>query len=117
MKAARNIAIIAAVAALIALAPGGGAAADAVFTALSMAFLWALGVFAYRFYRENQMTIATLGDGRRALLLGSLGMLGLLIAGSPKMFATGPGTLAWFVLLGLSLFAMVRVWMDAQSYT
>ena len=65
-----------------------------------MAFLWALGFFAYRFYMENQLTISTLSEGRRALLLGSLGMLGLLIAGSPKMFVTPRGTLAWVVLLG-----------------
>jgi hypothetical protein len=117
MRTARNIAIIAVAAALVDLAPGGGDAADAALTALTMGFLWALGFFAFRMYKENQLTIATLGDGRRAILLGAIGMIALLIAGSPKMFSTGAGTLAWIVLLCASVFAIARVWLDANRYS
>jgi hypothetical protein len=117
VRTLRNIAIIAAIAAVIALAPGGGAAADTLFAVLSMVFLWTLGFFVYRFYMENQLTIATLSEARRGVLLGSLGLIALLIAGSPKMTATPRGTLAWLVLLGVSLFAIARIWVDANSYT
>ena len=44
--------------------------------------------------RQNQLTLATLSDGRRAILYGALGMIALLIAGSDELFSTGGGTLA-----------------------
>jgi peptidoglycan/LPS O-acetylase OafA/YrhL len=116
MRTARNIAIILAAAAVVDLAPGGGAAADTALTALTMGFLWGMGFLGYRLYRENQMTLATLNETRHAVLLGSLGLIVLLIAGQSKMFATGGGTLAWILLLGLAIFAIVRVWVDANRY-
>jgi len=53
---------------------------------------------------------------RSALLYAALGMIALLIAGSEKLFATGGGTLLWIVLLGASVAAIWRVWLDANSY-
>ena len=67
--------------------------------------------------RQNQLTLATLSDGRRALLYGALGMIALLIAGTDKLFASGGGTLVWIVLLGASIAAIWRVWIDANSYS
>ena len=116
MRTLRNIAIILAAAAVVDLVPGGGNAADTILTALTVGFLWALGFFVYRLFRENQMTLATLSETRRAVLFGGVGLIALLIAGSPKMFSTGTGTLLWIGLLGLAIFAIVRVWIDANKY-
>jgi len=66
--------------------------------------------------RQNQLTLATLTDARRAILYGALGMLALLVAGSDEMMATGGGTLAWIVLLAASFAAVWRIWIDAHSY-
>jgi hypothetical protein len=116
MRTLRNVAIVMALALVVAFVPGGGNAADAILTAITMAFLagiaWALFVFS----RENQLTVATLADGRRAILYGALGLIALLIAGQDEMFSSGLGTLGWIVLLGASIAAIWRIWLEANSY-
>ena len=66
--------------------------------------------------RQNQLTLATLSDGRRAILYAALGLIALLIAGSDEMFSSGGGTLAWILLLGASIAAIWRVWIEANTY-
>jgi multisubunit Na+/H+ antiporter MnhB subunit len=117
MRTLRIVLVIAVAALFVAVAPGGHNAADAALTALTVGFLSAVGFLVYRMFRENQMTLDSLDDRRRALLYGALGMIALLIAGSSKMFETGAGTLAWVLLFGLSLFAIFRVWVDATRYS
>jgi hypothetical protein len=112
----RNLLIIAAVAAVIAFAPGGGNGAQTVLTALTMAFLVAIVAFAYGIYRQNELTFTALSEGRRAILFGALGLIALLIAGTDKFFASGGGTLAWVLLLGAAAAAIWRVWLEASSY-
>ena len=53
MRNARNIAIIALVALLVAFLPGGGQAAEAAITVLMIAFLATLGFAARQIYRET----------------------------------------------------------------
>ena len=115
MRAARNVAIIMLLALVVAFLPGGGNAAEALITALTMALLAGVAWMVYTLSRENQLTLATLTDGRRALLYGAVGMIVLLIAGTDKLFSTGGGTLLWIVLLAASVAAIWRVWMDANS--
>jgi TRAP-type C4-dicarboxylate transport system permease small subunit len=117
VRTARNIAIIALLALAVAALPGGGDAADVVLTALSMAFLVAIGVFAWRLYVDNQLTISTLTDARRGVLYGALGVIALLIAGADEFFDTDGGTLAWIALLALSVVGIVWVWREATTYT
>lgn len=100
----------------VACLPGGGNVAAAVITALTMALLAGIAWMLYTLSRENQLTLATLSDGRRAILYGALGMLALLIAGSDKLLATGGGTLLWIVLLAASIAAIWKVWMEANTY-
>lgn len=100
---------------VVAFIPGGGNAADALITALTMALLAGVAWMVYTLSRENQLTLATLGDGRRAILYGAVGMILLLIAGTDKLFSTGGGTLLWIVLLAASVAAIWRVWMNANS--
>lgn len=100
----------------VAFLPGGGNLAAAVITALTMALLGGIAWMIYTLSRENQLTLSTLTDGRRAILYGAIGLLVLLIAGSDKMFATGGGTLLWIVLLGASVAAIWKVWMEANTY-
>jgi len=100
----------------VAFLPGGGNLAEAVITALTMALLAGIAWMVYSLSRENQLTLSTLTDGRRAILYGAIGMLVLLIAGSDKMFASGGGTLLWIVLLGISVAAIWKVWMEANTY-
>lgn len=100
----------------VAFLPGGGNLAAAVLTGLTMALLAGIAWMVYTLSRENQLTLATLSDGRRAILYGAIGMLALLIAGSDKLFATGGGTLLWILLLAASVAAIWKVWMEANTY-
>ena len=70
----------------------------------------------YTLIRENQLTLATLSDGRRAIFYGAFGMLALLIAGTDRLFSTGGGTLLWILLLAASVVAIWRIWVDANTY-
>jgi hypothetical protein len=100
----------------VAFLPGGGNVAEAAITALTMALLAGIAWMLYVFSRENQLTLSTLTDGRRAIFYGAFGMLALLVAGSDKMFSSGGGTLLWIVLLGISVAAIWKVWMEANTY-
>lgn len=115
MRTARNVAIVMALAAVVAFAPAGSNAADVVMTAISMAFLAAIAWAIFVFGRQNQLTLATLSDLRRAILYGALGLIALLIAGSDELFSTGPGTLAWILLLAAAVVAIGRIWTEASS--
>jgi len=116
VPALRNVAIVMLLAAVVAFVPAGGNAADAVLTAITMGFLAAISWAVYAASKRNELTLAALGDGRRAILYAALGLIALLIAGSDEMFASGGGTLAWIVLLGASVAAIWRIWVEAQSY-
>jgi hypothetical protein len=116
MRTARNVAIVLLLALAVAFAPGGGNFVDAVFTALTMGFLAGIAWMLYTLSRQNQLTLATLSDGRRALFYGAFGVLALLIAGSDKLFASGGGTLLWILLLGASVAAIWRIWVEANTY-
>src|SRR5690348_10081409 len=117
MRTARNVAIVMLLAVPVAFTATGGNLADALLTALTMGLLAGFSWALYVFSRENQLTLATLSDGRRALLYGALGLIALLIAGTDKMFATGGGTLLWILLFAAAAAAIWRVWMDANTYT
>jgi hypothetical protein len=116
VKGARNVAIIMLLALGVAFLPGGGNAVATVLTAIGMAFLAGITWMLYTLSRQNQLTLATLTDGRRAIFYGAFGMLALLVAGYDKLWSTGMGTLLWLVLLGASIFAIYRVWSEANSY-
>jgi hypothetical protein len=100
----------------VAFLPGGGNVAAALLAALTMALLAGISWMVYTLSRENQLTLATLSDGRRAILYGAVGMILLLIAGSDRLFASGGGTLLWILLLAASIAAIWKVWMEANTY-
>lgn len=116
MKAARNVAIIMLLALGVAFLPGGGNAVDTVTTAIGMAFLAGISWMLYTLSRQNQLTLATLSDGRRAIFYGAFGMLALLVAGQDKLWSTGGGTLIWVLLLAGSIVAIWRIWTEANTY-
>jgi hypothetical protein len=116
MRTLRNVAIVMLLALVVAFVPAGGNLAEAILTAITMGFLAAIAWTVFVLGRQNQLTLATLTDARRAILYSALGMIALLIAGSDELFDSGGGTLVWIVLLGASVAAIWRVWIDANSY-
>lgn len=116
MRSLRNLAIVLLLAFPVAFVPAGGNVAEAILTAIAMGFLAGIAWTVFVLSRQNQLTLAALSDGRRALLYGALGMIALLIAGSDELLSSGGGTLVWIALLGASVAAIWRVWIDANSY-
>ncbi len=116
MKAARNVAIIMLLALGVAFVPGGGNAVETILTLIVMGFLAGITWMLYTLARQNQLTLATLSDGRRAIFYGAFGMLALLIAGQDKLWSTGAGTLLWMLLLAGSVVAIWRIWTEANTY-
>jgi hypothetical protein len=116
MRIVRNVAIVAAIAALVDFAPGGGNATTAVLTVLLLGFLATLAVAGQQLYRENRLTVDSLSDRDRGIVYGAVGLVVLMVAGASKMLATGGGTLIWIGLLVLAVVAIARIWASANSY-
>ncbi len=116
VRTLRNVAIVMGLALAVAFAPHGGNVADAILTAITMGFLAALAWMVFVLSRQNQLTLATLSDRRRAIFYGAFGMLALLVAGADKLFSSGGGTLLWILLLGASVAAIWRIWIEANTY-
>jgi hypothetical protein len=116
MRALRNIAIIALLALAVAVVPGGGNAAEAVLTALTLCFLAVLAVAGYQVYRQNKLSYFSLTDRQRAVLVGAVGAIVLMIAGADELLDTGFGVLVWIAVLGLAVFSIFSVWAESQRY-
>jgi hypothetical protein len=116
MRALRNFAIIAAIAAVVDFAPGGGNAATAVLTALLLAFLASLALAGAQLYRENRMTIDGLNERDRVVVYAAAGLIVLMVAAAHRMLLTGGGTLAWIALLVGAIVVIARIWVRANSY-
>ena len=116
MVLARNILIIAALAAGIAFLPNGGNFAEAALTAISMAFLAGIAWTVYRLTYEFRTGLLAMPDSRRIILYSCFGVIVLLIAGASKMFDTGLGTMAWLLLLGSALVGIWLVVSETRSY-
>lgn len=116
MRNVRNVAIVLLLALVVAFVPHGGNVADAILTALTMGFLAGITWMLYVLSRENQLTLATLSDGRRAIFYGAIGLIVLAIAGASKLFDTGGGTLLWILMLVAGVGAIWRIWAEASTY-
>ena len=116
LQTIRNVAIILALAAAVDFLPGGGAAADAVMAALTLIFLAAIAWFVYRLYREQQLTLATLTDARKAGLFGAVGGIALLVVAYDEFSSWTGGVLLWIALLAGCVGAIVLIWRSATTY-
>ncbi|MGA9859956.1 MAG: hypothetical protein WBQ18_18975 [Solirubrobacteraceae bacterium] len=113
---ARNVIIILVVAAIVAIVPGGGRATSVVLTALYLAFLGATVWVASIMYRERRGALYLLGDGRRALLYGALGVLAVTLTATGRLWHTPIGSVAWLVLIAGSVYVACAVVWAARRY-
>jgi hypothetical protein len=114
---ARNIAIVVAIGVGIYFIPGGGRGASAVEAALWVLFAIGIGYLGLRQYRENQFRLTALGDRHRGLLYGAVALAFFCYLARSRMWETGLGELAWFVLVGLAVWALLEVYRHARSYS
>lgn len=116
LRTARNIAIVALLAAAVWFLPGGGQVADAFAAALWIVFAAGFAYFGCRLYRERRLTVYSLGQRNRALLYGGLALAFFAAAARARMWETGSGEFAWFVLVGLAAYALLTVYRFARAY-
>lgn len=116
LATARNIAIILIIAALVVLVPGGGTGAHVALQAASLIFLGTIGWFAMVMYRQYRVSLYSLGDRRRAILYGAVALAVLTLSATPRLWATSGGSVAWLVLIGLAVYAVVAITLSARRY-
>ena len=116
MRAARNIAIILVLALIVAEVPGGGNVADGLLAAITLVFLTLIGAIGYHLYRQNKFTYLGLTDPRRAVVVGALGAIVLMIAGTDELLDTGLGLFVWLSVIGISVYGLFRVYQDSRAY-
>lgn len=112
----RNVAIIVAIAAAAHFIPGGGRVAESLVAALYVAFAVAFGYIALRVYRERRISIHSLGDRHRGLLYGGLALAIFDWGARARMWESSGGELAWFVLAGLVVYALLEVFRHTRAY-
>ncbi len=115
MRTARNIVIIALLAAGVAFLPNGGDVAAAVMTAITLGFLAAIAWAVSRAARSQQLLLDSLTEARRAVLYAGAGLIVLMIAGAGNLMRTGPGTVAWLALLASGAAMIWLVVSEARS--
>ena len=112
----RNIAIILILAALVAIVPGGGTAANVLLQAASLLFLAVLCWFASIMYRQHRPSLYSLGDRRRAILYVAGGVATLTLSATPRLWNTSAGSVAWLILIGACMYAAVAIVWAARRY-
>jgi hypothetical protein len=114
----RNVAIVLGIAALIVLIPGGGSGANFAGQAVGLAFLAAIGWFAYTLYRQHRMELDSLGAARRAILYVAAGVVVLTLTAEPRLWPNGGagGKIAFVLLLGAAGYAAFAVIRSARRY-
>jgi hypothetical protein len=116
LKTARNVAIVLVIAAGVYFLPGGGKAASTFEAALWVAFGLGIGYLGLRWYRENRVALHGLGDRHRGMLYGAVALCVFVVMARVRMWQTGFGELAWFVLIGLIVYAAMEVYRSWRSY-
>jgi hypothetical protein len=109
--------VIALVALVLVVLPGGGNALDVVLTAFTIAFFAAIVLLVARLYRQYRIDLETLDPNIRLALYGSLGIALLTFTGTDRLFdAGGAGVLLWFALLVVASYGLFWAWTRYRRY-
>jgi hypothetical protein len=114
VKHVRNVAIILVLAALVAIAPGGGTAATTALQAVYIAFLGTLGWFAAIMYRQHRVALYSLGERRRAALYISIGAL--VLVASALWRVSGASAVIAVVVAAAAIYTIFAIIYQARQY-
>jgi len=115
LKVVRNVAIIALLALGLTILPAGGNVATGLLTALSLILFAAVALLAVRFWAQSSLTRDAMTDRQRGLVYAGLGAIALMIAGTDELFDTGAGTVAWLLIMAVSIWVIVVTWREANA--
>ena len=113
---ARNVAIIAVIAAIVAFLPGGGTGANVIVTAISLAFLASLAWVSTILYRQNRTWLYGLPESRRVGLYVAAGVLAITLTATSRMWSSSAGSVAWLLLVGAAIYVIAAVFIAARRY-
>jgi hypothetical protein len=117
MQFAWKFGVVALIALLLVVLPGGGSALDVALTLLTIAFFTAIALLVYRLYREHHFELDSLEPRQRLVLYASLGLALLTVTATNRLFDEGGlGVLAWLALLGLCSYGVFWVYTQYRRY-
>jgi hypothetical protein len=117
MQFAWKFGVVALVALVFVVLPGGGNALDVVLTAFTIAFFAAIALFVAHLYRQHRLDIETLDSNIRLALYGSLAIAVLTFTGTDRLFdAGGAGVLLWFALLAIASYGLFWAYTRYRRY-
>jgi hypothetical protein len=117
LKGLRNFAIVALVALVIALAPGGGTGLAVALWLVTVAFFASIALLGARLYREYHFTIESLSVLERTVAYVSIGMAFVAFTATSRLFGLGgAGVLIWLAILGACSYGIYWVWRHATQY-
>ena len=117
MQFAWKFGVIALVALVLVVLPGGGNALDVLLTALTIVFFASIAILVARLYRQYRLDIESLEPNVRLALYGSLAIAVLTFTGTDRLFNTGGvGVLLWFALLAVASYGLFWAWTRYRRY-
>ena len=112
-----NLGIVALIALVLFLLPGGGTALNVVLTLLTIAFFVAIALLGYRLYRQYRFELESLETVQRVVLYSSVGLAFLTFTATNRLFDIGgAGVLAWLALLRLASYGVFWVFTRYRRY-
>ena len=118
MQLAWKFGVIAAIALVLVVLPGGGNALDVLLTALTIVFFASIAILVARLYRQYRLDIESLDPNVRLALYGSLAIAVLTFLASDRLFNVGgAGVLLWFALLAVASYGLFWAWTRYRENT
>jgi len=90
MELGLKFGIVALIALVLTVAPGGGPTLNVFLTLLTIAFFVVIGLFGFRLFREHRFTLDALTDRQRLVLYGSVGLALLTFTATRAVRLRGP---------------------------
>jgi len=115
-KLIRNVAIVAAVAAIVAFVPAGNESASFVSQVISIAFAIVIAFLGLRLYQMFRTDIYGLGDLWRGVLYGSIGLVVFAFAARRELVDSGAGTLGFIAMIVAAGTGLYLVWQRYRAY-
>ena len=117
MQTAAKFGLVALIALVLYVLPGGGSALEVMLTMLTIAFFATIAILGYRLYRQHRVDIEALDQRVRVVLYGSIALAFLTFTATSRLFgAGGAGVLLWLGFLALCSYGVYWVWTQARSY-
>jgi hypothetical protein len=117
VQTAWKFGLVALIALVLVVLPGGGRLLDVLLTALTIAFFAAIAILVARMYRQYRLDLETIDSTIRLALYGSLAIAVLTFTATDRLFNSGgAGVIVWFLLLALASYGLFWAWSHYRRY-